>query len=77
MNQQKKEKELNQHLRVKFAMIIAGLTQKKVAEELGCSGVFVHDVVTGKKYSEKVQKCIARHLNIPREKLFDRTYKLR
>jgi predicted transcriptional regulator len=55
----------------RYAMLIHGVTQTRVAVSLGCSQGLVSQVVNGTKRSAAVERRISRMLRIPRSTLWD------
>ena len=57
-------------LKIKIALLRAGLTQARIAKEYGCTPVAVHLVISGKLKSRGIQKHIAGRLELPVENIF-------
>jgi DNA-binding transcriptional regulator LsrR (DeoR family) len=57
-------------LEIRIKMMRAGVTAAHIAEQLGVTEPFVHQVITEMKNTQYVREAIAKALNKPVEKLW-------
>ena len=55
----------------KAAMVLRGLTQREMAEDLGVSRALVGMVLTGKHRNERIERYIAQQLGRPMADVFE------
>jgi transcriptional regulator with XRE-family HTH domain len=55
---------------IRAALILKGITQASIAEELGVSASMISQVIDGKKRSERIQHAIARAIDRPVHQVF-------